>query len=312
MASLVRRSNQFSRFYTLAIRQHKFSSCASASLSSLLKTDFVSSSSSTNNTFTPTCPFHSSPCRCFSSSSYSNKPSTPTCPFHSTSPCRCFSSSSAISVKKKQPVSDVKLSQVIQSEIQCAVEEKDDLDQLTLGMPIRLMDPISEGGLLPDEFPFEVIDTPGEQTITLKRELNGESIEVVVHIAGIGENDIDKDEEDDNDDDDKNAVQLEIPLVVTVTKGDGPRLEFNCLALSEGIVIDSMLMKGPNGSSKELPYEGPEFTDLDENLQRELHGYLERRGIKNSLQNFLQEYMLNKERKEYVNWLKNMKEFVEK
>ncbi|PIA24709.1 hypothetical protein AQUCO_78000001v1 [Aquilegia coerulea] len=290
MASLLRRTNQLSRFYSIATR--KSTSCASVS-SLLLKRDFVSSS---NKTPTPTCPFHSSPCRCFSSSSSSSSinPSTPTCPIHSTSPCRCFSSSSSsssVSVTKHPEVpSDVKLSQAIDSEIQYVKQENDDLDQ---------------GGLLPDGFPFEVIDNPGDQTITLKRELNGESIEVLVHMSVAGEHD------QEDDDDDNKSDQVEISLTVTVTKGDGPRLEFTCIGYSEGITIEGMLMKGPEGSSKELPYEGPEFTDLDENLQREFHGYLERRGITMSLQNFLREYMMKKEGKEYVNWLKNMKEFVQ-
>lgn len=52
--------------------------------------------------------------------------------------------------------------------------------------------------------------------------------------------------------------------------------------------------------------------DLDENLQKALHKYLEVRGIKSSLFDFLHEYMLAKDEREYLTWLKNMKEFVAK
>ena len=52
--------------------------------------------------------------------------------------------------------------------------------------------------------------------------------------------------------------------------------------------------------------------DLDESLQKAFLKYLAARGIKGSLYNFLHEYMMTKEDKEYVVWLKNLKEFVAK
>ena len=52
-------------------------------------------------------------------------------------------------------------------------------------------------------------------------------------------------------------------------------------------------------------------SELDENLQKAFHKYLEIRGIKPSATNFLHEYMINKEHKEYTNWLMNLKKFVE-
>lgn len=50
--------------------------------------------------------------------------------------------------------------------------------------------------------------------------------------------------------------------------------------------------------------------DLDENLQKAFHKYLEIRGIKPSTTNFLHEYMINKDSKEYLMWLKNVKAFI--
>ena len=52
-------------------------------------------------------------------------------------------------------------------------------------------------------------------------------------------------------------------------------------------------------------------SDLDENLQKAFHKYLEIRGIKPSTTNYLHEYMINKDSREYLRWLKNLKEFVE-
>jgi complement component 1 Q subcomponent-binding protein len=53
-------------------------------------------------------------------------------------------------------------------------------------------------------------------------------------------------------------------------------------------------------------------SDLDENLQNAFLKYLEIRGIKPSVTNVLFDYMANKDTKEYLLWLKNVKNFVEK
>lgn len=53
------------------------------------------------------------------------------------------------------------------------------------------------------------------------------------------------------------------------------------------------------------------FSDLDENLQKAFLKYLEVRGVNPSLTNFLHEYMISKESKEYLEWLKNLKNFIE-
>lgn len=51
--------------------------------------------------------------------------------------------------------------------------------------------------------------------------------------------------------------------------------------------------------------------DLDENLQKAFHKYLEIRGIKPSTTNFLHGYMVDKDGREYLTWLKNLQKFVE-
>ncbi|XP_042507320.1 uncharacterized protein At2g39795, mitochondrial-like [Macadamia integrifolia] len=209
-------------------------------------------------------------------------------------PFRFASSSTAA----KKVGADENLKRVLETEIECA-EETEDLPQ---------------GGFLPDGFPFEIIDNPGEHTIILKRQFAGDNIEVEVHMpemAGEGEEDEDEDDDDDKDDNNEASGQTYISLIVNISKGEGPRLEFCCSACPDEITIDSMLMKSPDVSSNEMAYEGPDFSDLDENLQKEFYKYLEDRGIKSSMTNFLQEYMISKDNREYKGWLKNMKDFIE-
>lgn len=163
-------------------------------------------------------------------------------------------------------------------------------------------------GEVTDGFPFEIVDNPGEQTILLKRELDGEIIKVGVDIPNIASSeDNEEEEEEDNED-------TGIPMVVIVSKGNGQELEFGLTAFADKICIDSLLIKQPEHSSegsKQNAYEGPNFSDLDESLQKALQKYLEIRGIKSTTTKFLQEYMRNKDFREYLMWLKNLKGFIE-
>ncbi|KAM1284993.1 hypothetical protein ACFX2J_027618 [Malus domestica] len=121
----------------------------------------------------------------------------------------------------------------------------------------------------------------------------------------------DDNDDNQNDDNDEHTNQSSIPLVVTVSKGNGPVLEFSVTAYPDEFQIDSLAVKNPEDSEDQIAYEGPDFHDLDENLQKAFHKYLEVRGIKPSTTKFLHEYMLNKDSKEYANWLQQLKRFVE-
>lgn len=192
----------------------------------------------------------------------------------------------------KKVGADENLKRVLDSEIKCA-EDSDDLDQG-----------------LPDLSPFEIVDNPGEQAITLKREFDGESIEVLVHMPELEEEEEENDDTKSEDEDDQQSEhpQSHVSLIVSVGKV-GQNLEICCTAYPDEIVIDSMLLKSKD-VSEDLAYEGPEFSDLDENLQKVFYQYLEVRGITSPLAKSLQEYMVNKDNREYLMWLKNMKDFV--
>ncbi|KAK8485641.1 hypothetical protein V6N13_027134 [Hibiscus sabdariffa] len=197
-------------------------------------------------------------------------------------------------VASKRPSSDETLIRVLESEIQCA-EEEDGAD-------------LVEG--TPTGFPFEIEDNPGIQTVTLTREYEGELVKVDVHMLDHGDEQGEGEDAEDDRDEDEQQAKTSIPLVVTVSKKDGTSLEFNCTAFADQISIDSLSFRSPNPED-ELAYEGPDFLDLDENLQKGFHKYLEVRGIKPSTTNFLHGYMMNKDNREYINWLKNLKKFVE-
>ncbi|CAA7028996.1 unnamed protein product [Microthlaspi erraticum] len=190
--------------------------------------------------------------------------------------------------------SEQSLLRVIESEIKSARETGDrDLDEETA----------------PGSFPFKIEDNPGRQSVTLTRDYKGEHIKVVVSMPSL---DADEDEVDEDDDDDGASNGSSIPLVVTVTKKSGVSLEFSCMAFPDEIAIDALSVSQPgNTLEDQLANEGPDFEDLDENLKKTFYKYLEIRGVKASTTNFLHEYMMRKEKREYLLWLKNVKKFME-
>lgn len=118
---------------------------------------------------------------------------------------------------------------------------------------------------LPKGFPFEIVDNPGDQSITLKREFAGEKIQVNVFMELDDMGDMNEDDEDDgNDDDDHedgNSPMPKISLIALIDKGEGPSLEFCCDLAADGLHIENMLLKRDDSSSEEgNAYEGPEFS----------------------------------------------------
>ena len=115
----------------------------------------------------------------------------------------------------------------------------------------------------PSDFPFKIEDNVGEQTVTLTREHDGETITVVVSmpslVTGEGEEDNDNEDNDNENDDNGNSRnELTVPLLVTVAKKNGLSLIFNCVAYPDEISIISLALKN-HETEERIAYEGPEF-----------------------------------------------------
>ncbi|EEF38153.1 uncharacterized protein At2g39795, mitochondrial [Ricinus communis] len=199
----------------------------------------------------------------------------------------------ATATDSNKPSASESLLRVIDSEIKIA-QETDDLDRVEA---------------IPQGFPFKIVDNPGQQTIILTREYDGELVKVEVHMPDLvtGEDN----EVDDGTDDVEKPTQSSIPLFVTVSKNNGTSLEFHCVAYPDEIAIESLSVKNPELFEDQIAYEGPNYHDLDENLKNAFHKYLLNRGIKPSTTNFLHEYMINKDSREFIGWLKDLKKFIE-
>ncbi|RID42751.1 hypothetical protein BRARA_J02613 [Brassica rapa] len=200
---------------------------------------------------------------------------------------------------RKKASSNDPLLRVIETEIRFA-EQADDYDR------------VEE---TPNGFPFKMEDKPGTKVVTLTRDYQGESVVVEVHMTNLvtGEkgDDEESEEEEEHEDKPEKPKQSNVPLLVTLSKKTGPSLEFRCTAFPDKIVIKDMWVTFPDDPSKdELAYEGPSFRVLDEKLRKAFHRYIEIRGITPGMINFLHEYMINKDSKEHLLWLKTLKNFV--
>merc|ERR1719277_2531642 len=57
-------------------------------------------------------------------------------------------------------------------------------------------------------------------------------------------------------------------------------------------------------------YNGPDFEDLDDKLQEALDEYLAELGMSSEVCDFVDALAVDKEQREYVNWLKNVQKFM--
>ncbi|KAJ3359689.1 Mitochondrial acidic protein mam33 [Kappamyces sp. JEL0680] len=64
--------------------------------------------------------------------------------------------------------------------------------------------------------------------------------------------------------------------------------------------------------SRRGKFSGPVFADLDESVIESFHQYIEERGFDKELAEFITNYVVAKEQKEYVAWLQKVSDFISK
>ncbi|XVE89168.1 hypothetical protein DITRI_Ditri19aG0128900 [Diplodiscus trichospermus] len=153
---------------------------------------------------------------------------------------------------------------------------------------------------------FTIDDRPGEQWTRLKRKF-GEKEDITIE-ATMFDGSIPVSNSGKVGDD----VQLHITFIVNISKGgDSNILEIMCSAWPDAIEIKKLFVRGDD-RTLDLPYFGPEFKELDDELQDSLYEFLEERSINDELATFLHEYMKNKDKTEFVKWLETVKSYIEK
>lgn len=175
----------------------------------------------------------------------------------------------------------------------------------------RQADAVSQREAKSPPKPFTVDDNPGAQEVFLHRAYNKENIKVtcVFHTQNYPE--MDNEEEDGQESED--APTQVVQMIVKISKGgDDPYLEIQCVTYGDEPVIDRVSYKEITTGPDHLPYEGPQFSDLDDSVQTGFQKYLKARGIDAELGSYLITYLYHKEQREYSKWLRNIEEFITK
>lgn len=164
---------------------------------------------------------------------------------------------------------------------------------------------------------WRVVDAPDQAVVRLhKREpsaASGAKVVVSFHCQDtlppeVGLLDSVLPDEDDGDEEDAAPVRFD----VTVTRA-GKALVFKCLseeatAVVEGIVVRREEEAQDDGKSL---YEGPDFTDLPEDLQESLTAFVQYEcGVDEDVAAFVSMYADYKEQVEYVRWMKGVQSLV--
>ena len=144
---------------------------------------------------------------------------------------------------------------------------------------------------------------------------DNKKVQVSFHCQDTVEEEPSYDNEDGNDQEEE-ELAVPIRFTVTVSKA-GKTLVFTCLTTEElSLTIqstaitteDPTTVQNNGGSVLSTNYQGPEFSELAEDLQDAFHSFLvEDIGISADLVSFITMYCDYKEQTEYVQWLEDAK-----
>uniref|UniRef100_A0A0A9DMJ6 Uncharacterized protein n=1 Tax=Arundo donax TaxID=35708 RepID=A0A0A9DMJ6_ARUDO len=147
-----------------------------------------------------------------------------------------------------------------------------------------------------------VSDAPRAQDVLLRRRADSEEVLVSALLAPL-----------------QFVDQAPVPraalMKVFVSRlGARPVLHFDCRTFLVGenvdaadYAINAVRYHSSPGDAGDK-YEGPKFRDLDPRLQAALQEYLVARGVDSKLTSSILHHLLEKERTQYVNWLKTLEE----
>jgi complement component 1 Q subcomponent-binding protein len=127
---------------------------------------------------------------------------------------------------------------------------------------------------------------------------------------------VDAEVEEEGEDGQDNPIQV----AIIIEKGSGPALEIDASAQGDAFYIDNVSLVESAELAKDQTaegdwvrrgnYGGPVFNDLDEGLVESFHKFIETRGFNQELAEFMADYVVHKEQKEYTAWLEKVGKFV--
>ncbi|KAJ8516846.1 hypothetical protein ONZ45_g5914 [Pleurotus djamor] len=235
--------------------------------------------------------------------------------FAPTIPARSFSVSTR---RFGEGASDLSLSQKLQEELKYEKEAAAN----TPYVPEFLKTFKSQGT-------WQLQDAPGSDEVILTRQFGNENVRLIFSIADIMAEDEEADfnegeeatgEENQESEDPLHSYPIRTSLSITKTNGRGS-LNVDLMCQDGHFIVDSISFYRDSKVGTELTaeadwkrrglYIGPQFDTLDVSVQEEFEKYLQERGVNEALALFIPEYAEHKEQLEYVEWLENVKNFVD-
>ncbi|KAI7849750.1 mitochondrial glycoprotein [Circinella umbellata] len=170
---------------------------------------------------------------------------------------------------------------------------------------------------------FQLDDKLGHDEVSLTRTFGNEKIKILFSIADINNAGPSEDflaEGEETVEEDDIAPSFPVRASITVEKDGKGAVTIDTVAQDGDMAIESVMFYKENKLAIEQSaeadwqrrglYIGPQFAELDENVQSLFARYLEERGVNAGLATFLPDYVEYKEQKEYIHWLDSMKTFI--
>mmetsp|Transcript_37192 Transcript_37192/g.94486 ORF Transcript_37192/g.94486 Transcript_37192/m.94486 type:complete len:246 (-) Transcript_37192:67-804(-) len=156
--------------------------------------------------------------------------------------------------------------------------------------------------------PFKLVETPGDVNMKLERELGEQTVCIEWQLTNPFDPEGDAEGGEEMS---KEATEL----TVTVENKKGSGMIFYCSTQTgedHRFVIGSVRTYATaEEKDRSSSYHGPEFEDLDDKLQEAMDEYLAELGMCTEICDFVDAMAIDKEQREYVQWLKVAKSVLE-
>ena len=181
---------------------------------------------------------------------------------------------------------------------------------------------------------FTVTEMPGDCQLELTKQHGEEKISIIFSVTDFQDDEIsdfiDEDDEDYDEDGSRDALDKDLNLEegeeeyddyeseesvasltfnVHVSKGE-KTLTFECSTDGFSFEVENITLLSNGAPLDVVEYEGPNFADLEDVVQDAFIDYLCERGIDFDLVHYVYQLAVDKEQREYMSWLQNVKDFV--
>lgn len=163
---------------------------------------------------------------------------------------------------------------------------------------------------------FEIVDIDGVPQVVLKKSADG--IDVEITFSARSPQDQPENQEEEAEEGDQQGENNFVDFQVMLKKsGDSKGLIYECSSVESEIHVNNVVYSDDIESAdretnyvNKTSYRGPDFTTLDEKVQNAFVEHLKSFGVTEDLAIFVETYSLDKEHRLYMEWLRNVKNFL--